>query len=408
MQSADDNVLLREYATNQSGEAFAALVARHVNLVYSVALRQTGNPHHAEEITQAVFIILARKAAALRHDRAVSSWLFQATRLTANNFIRSEIRRHHREQEAYMQSIFNETGEHTWQKIAPLLDAAVAGLNEQDRRAILLRFYEGRNLREVGTALGASEEAAKKRVTRALEKMQSYFLRRGISSTTAILAGAISANSVQAAPALLTKTVTAAALAKGATASVSTLTLTKGALKVMAWSKAKTAIVVGIAAVAVLGTAGKLASQHWHQSVILPDATVQRLRSATLQDYFPRSSWVFAGYDDPKSTVMTSLWAVREGDSEKIMDCLAPEAQKKVEQELAVKEQAEGKSMSQLLVQQSAEKFSHNTGFRVLNTTTISNDVVAVHLIVPEDFRVEYAFLLKKIGSEWKIEDFRN
>ena len=96
MESTDDSALLRQFADCQSEEAFAALVARHINLVYSVALRQVGNPQHAEEIAQAVFVILAKKARQLRHDRALSSWLFQTTRLTANNFIRSEVRRHHR------------------------------------------------------------------------------------------------------------------------------------------------------------------------------------------------------------------------------------------------------------------------------------------------------------------------
>jgi RNA polymerase sigma factor (sigma-70 family) len=109
MQPTDDSALLRQYAENNSDEAFAALVTRHINLVYSVALRQTGNPYHAEEITQAVFIILAKKAASLRHEPALSSWRFQATRLTANNFIRSEVRRHRREEEAYMQSVLDET-----------------------------------------------------------------------------------------------------------------------------------------------------------------------------------------------------------------------------------------------------------------------------------------------------------
>ena len=248
----NDGELLRQYAENHSDEAFAELVARHINLVYSVALRQVGNPHHAEEITQAVFIILARKVAQLRHDKALSSWLFQATRLTANNFVTSEMRRHRREQEAYMQTILNESGTEVWTKIAPLLDAAVAALNEKDRRAIMLRFYEGRNLSEVGIALGANEDAAKKRVNRAVEKLQRFFLRRGVSSTAATIAGTISANSVQAAPVELAKTATAVALAKGATASASTLTLIKGALKVMAWTKVKTAIVAG--AVVLLAT----------------------------------------------------------------------------------------------------------------------------------------------------------
>ena len=237
-------MLLRQYADNNSDDAFAALVTRHINLVYSVALRQAGNPHDAQEITQAVFIILARKAASLRHDKALASWLFQTTRLTANNFIRSETRRRRREGEAYMQSVLDETGTEVWSRIAPLLDSAVAGLREKDRQAILLRFYEGRNLRDVGLAVGASEDAAEKRVNRALEKIRSFFAKRGVSSTTAILAGTISANSVHAAPMALAKTVTAVALAKGATASISTLTLIKGALKIMAWTKAKTTIVV--------------------------------------------------------------------------------------------------------------------------------------------------------------------
>src|ERR1043165_8255556 len=139
MHPTDDSALLRQYVENHSDEAFAALVTRHINLVYSVALRSVGDPHQAEEITQGVFILLAKKAAQLRHDRALSSWLFQATRLTASNFVRSEGRRHHREQEAYMQSLLDETGSDVWRQIAPLLDDAVAGLSDTDRRAIIDR-----------------------------------------------------------------------------------------------------------------------------------------------------------------------------------------------------------------------------------------------------------------------------
>jgi RNA polymerase sigma factor (sigma-70 family) len=254
MQPTDDGALLRQYADNHSDAAFAGLVTRHINLVYSVALRHVGNPHQAEEITQAVFIILARKARSLRHDQALSSWLFQATRLTAHNFVRSEVRRHRREQEAYMQSVLKAAGENIWERIGPLLDAAVGALNDEDRRAIVLRFYEGRNLREVGAALQTSEEAAKKRVARALEKLQLFFAQRGVNSTTSAIAETISAHSVQAAPVALAKIVTAAALAKGTVASTSTLTLIKGALKIMAWTKTKTAIVAGAAAILGIGT----------------------------------------------------------------------------------------------------------------------------------------------------------
>ncbi len=256
MQPTDDSALLRQYVENHSDEAFAGLVTRHINLVYSVALRQVGNPHAAEEVTQAVFIILAKKAAQLRHDKALSSWLFQATRLTASNFVRSESRRHHREKEAYMQTVLEEAGSEVWPRIAPLLDNAVAGLREKDRQAIVLRFYEGRNLREVGLALGASEDAAEKRVNRTLEKLRRYFSKRGVSSTTGIIAGAISANSVQAAPAALAKSVTTVAVANGAAASISTLTLTKITLIAM---KTKTIIATTIATVVILGAGVYLA-----------------------------------------------------------------------------------------------------------------------------------------------------
>ena len=148
----------------------------------------------------------------------------------------------------------NEPENEAWLQIAPLLDAAIAGLNEKDRHAIVLRFFQNKSLNEVGAALGASEDAAKMRVNRALEKLRQFFLKRGVTSTTATLAVAISANSVQAAPAMLAKTATAVALAKGATASTSTLTLIKGALKIMAWSKAKIAIVTGVVMLLAAGT----------------------------------------------------------------------------------------------------------------------------------------------------------
>jgi uncharacterized protein (TIGR03435 family) len=260
MQPTDDSALLRQYAENNSDEAFAALVSRHINLVYSVARRQVGNPHAAEEITQAVFIILAKKASQLRHDQALSSWLFQATRLTANNFIRSESRRHRREEEAFMQSVLDEAGNEFWPKIAPLLDAAVADLRAKDRQAVVLRFYEGRNLREVGLALGASEDAAEKRVNRALEKLRKFFTKRGVDSTTAIIAGTISAHSVQAAPVALAKSVTAVAITKGSIAAVSTLTLVKGTLSLMTWMKTKMAISIGLVVALVAG------AEAWRES----------------------------------------------------------------------------------------------------------------------------------------------
>src|ERR1019366_9343965 len=164
--------------------------------------------------------------------------LYQTTRLTAANFLRGEIRRQQREQEAYMQSTLNEPEPDAWPQIAPLLDDALAKLGEADRNAIVLRFFEGKNLREIGTALGASEDAAKMRVNRALEKLRKFFTKRGVMLTATAIAGAVSANSVQAAPAVLAVTISATA-AKGAAVAATVTTLVKGTLKLMTYAKLK-------------------------------------------------------------------------------------------------------------------------------------------------------------------------
>src|ERR1017187_2012836 len=136
MPELDDHELLAEFARTESEAAFATLVARYVNLVYSAGLRFTGNPHQAEEITQAVFIILTRKAGKMSPRTVLSGWLYQAARLTAANLVKGEIRRHRREQEAYMQSPLTESDAVAWEQIAPLLDEAMGGLGENDRNAV--------------------------------------------------------------------------------------------------------------------------------------------------------------------------------------------------------------------------------------------------------------------------------
>jgi len=250
----DDMDLVREYARNNSEEAFAALVSRHINLVYSVALRHVRDVHLAEEVTQAVFIILARKVDSLNPKTILPGWLCRTARHVSARTLAMQRRRQIREQEAYMQSVLNEPEGAVWAQIAPLLDTALAQLGEKDHDAIVLRYFQNKNLNEVGAALGASEDAAKKRVGRALEKLRKFFAKRGVVLTTAIIAGAVSANCTQAAPATLAKSVTAVAVAKGAAASGSTLTVIKGALKIMTWTKTKTAIVCGVVMLFASGT----------------------------------------------------------------------------------------------------------------------------------------------------------
>jgi len=181
MTDVPDARLLEQFARNGSEEAFAALVQRHIALVHSVALRHTANAQHAQDITQAVFVILVpRKAGSLGHRTVLPGWLYHTARLTAANLQRAETSRIRREQEAFMQSQLEESvNDALWRELSPQLDEAMAGLGTSERDALVLRYFQNQSMAEVGEFLGLAENTAQKRVSRALEKLRAFFTKRG-------------------------------------------------------------------------------------------------------------------------------------------------------------------------------------------------------------------------------------
>jgi RNA polymerase sigma factor (sigma-70 family) len=251
MNVLTDQELLRDYAEERSEAAFTQLACRHVDLVYSAALRMVHNEHMAEDVTQGVFMALVQNARQLRDRRALPGWLHHTTQHLAANAVRAEVRRRVREQEAAaMNELLATQSEPNWELIAPYLDAALGELSEADRDAVLLRYCENKSLREVGHALGTSDDTAQKRVSRAVERLREFFAKRGVTAGASGLIGVISTNAVQAAPVGLVGTISAAA-ALGGTAITGTATAT--ATKAMAMTTLQKAIAVTVLAVA-LGT----------------------------------------------------------------------------------------------------------------------------------------------------------
>jgi RNA polymerase sigma factor (sigma-70 family) len=212
----NDFELLREYAGRASEDAFTQLVNRYVNMVYSAALRQAGDTHAAEEIAQVVFIILARKAAAIRRDTILSGWLLRTTRFVALNARRREWHRRQTEQEAMNLNPNSSETSAAWNQIAPLLDEALVCLSQKDRDAIALRFFENKSFVEIGRVLGVNEDSAQKRVSRAVDKLRANFAKRGTTLPGALVVGAIATEAVKAAPAHLSAVAASAAFSQAA------------------------------------------------------------------------------------------------------------------------------------------------------------------------------------------------
>ena len=240
----DSRTLLAEYAQNGAESAFRELVARYIDLVYSTALRQIGGDAHlAEDVAQTVFLALARKARSMPRNVMLGGWLHQTTRKVASTLMRGERRRQLRESEAaQMNALQNDTSA-SLEQVAPIIDEAIDQLPDEDRTAVLLRFFEKQDYRSVGEALGGSEDAARMRVNRALDKLGLILRERGVTISATALGATLAAEAVVAAPSGLAATVAASALTGVGAATTTTLS----AIKIMAISKLQLGAISAVA-----------------------------------------------------------------------------------------------------------------------------------------------------------------
>ncbi|MGA2138949.1 MAG: sigma-70 family RNA polymerase sigma factor [Verrucomicrobiia bacterium] len=245
----DSQRLLADYVTNGSEQAFRELVTRYLDLVYSTAIRLVGgDAHRAEDVAQTVFVDLARKARTLPSDVMLGGWLHQDTCFVASKIMRGERRRQFRERQAVEMNALQDHSEANLAQVAPILDEAINQLGAEDRTAILLRFFEQRNLRSIGEALGSTEDAAQKRLTRALEELRVLLKHRGVALSAAALGTALASEAVSAAPVGLAVTVSSVALASAAAGTGTTFTF----LKAMTMTKLQAGIIGAIIVASVL------------------------------------------------------------------------------------------------------------------------------------------------------------
>lgn len=448
----EQRTLLAEYAETGSEEAFREVVSSYIHLVYSSAMRLVdGDCHRAEDVAQTVFTDLARRAGSLSAEVMLGGWLHRRTCHIAATLMRSERRRQRRERQAAEVSALNDNGHPWFEEIAPILDEAINQLSAPDRTAIVLRFFDGRDLRSVGLALATNEDAAQKRVSRALEKLRGLLLSRGVSASAVALAGALSASAVSAAPAGLAASISTAALA-GATATSTGVGLVL--LKVMAMTKIK----IAVGAVLAAGVGAGLVVQHQEQVMLraenrgmqeqveqfeklraenqqLADALARsntqeqesqlaeldrlrrelaRLRQQTgkpkaalaqqnpkngtlSKDYFTRDSYAFAGFADPDSTLQTMMWAGSTSDATTILNCFPPEAKK---DELRTKAQEEK------AVEAVSRSTSRWSSFRILERQRFGEDrmVLTIFYEAADGGSEVGRMKLRRVGAEWKFD----
>ena len=456
MNSQTDSELLRAYAERCLEAAFTELVHRHVDLVYSAARRMVRDSHLAEDVTQAVFMALAKNAAQLANRPVLSGWLHRTAHNIASQTVRTDVRRRTREQiaAAMNQSAVGEP-DALWEQIAPYLDTALAQLNELDSEALLLRYFQSKSAGEIGRTLGTSEEAAQKRVSRAVERLRQILSKHGVTAGAGGLVAAISAQAVQAAPAELTLAISSAAAAAGTTVATATATITK-TIAMTTFQKIVIATALTAAVVTPLALQRQtqlklsqengflrtqndqlaaLAAENEQLSNLLAEARSsqlldtnhirelmklrgevgtlrrqtnelvrlqaenQRLKSKlatgdSAAPSTPKESWAFVGYADPEAAFQSAFWSMQRGDSAALLASLAPEG----------RESQKLQSLSpDAYLKKRQEQFENVTAFKILDKELVSQDE-AILTVFLEGAKQADRFRLQRLGNEWKLD----
>lgn len=463
MHDQSDAQLLRDYAEHDAETAFAEIVVRHTDLVYSAALRQVYSPDLARDVTQSVFTDLARKAREvsfkLSPEASLVGWLYRGTRFAARDLYRNETRRTQRERQAMEQLHPTPETPPDWDQLRHALDDAMSELDDADRDAVLLRYFKNHDLRTVGATLGISDDAAQKRVSRAVERLREFFAKRGVTVGASGLAVVISANAVQAAPVGLALTISAAASLTGTTiATTATITATKAIAMTALQKTIVTATIAVLAGAGIYearqaaqlrGQVQTLEQQQGHlaeqiqqlqqerttapespaQVAIPSDQTTEltMLRSQmselrrkltdlergnaalsnivaaakgsdipfVYQDSTKRKDYAFSGYSTPQYAFQSVLWAITQLDAKAFQTSLAGEIADSFANQF--QDLPEGVMPGGF---KNGAMFKAS-GFRVLEETSLSDEETRLKVFL-EGSRIVLKQVYRKVGSEWK------
>lgn len=448
-----DVQLLRRYVEDAAEDAFAEIVARHTSLVYSVALRKVNSPAVAADIAQAVFVGLVQSSSKLCRElpenAALAGWLCRTAANLSLKSLRDESRRQSRERLAMAEfEPTSNTGD-DWTRLRPVLDDAIGELSDPDAEAVVLRYFENQDLVSVGRALGVSDDTAQKRVSRALDKLRTLLLRRGVA-TTAALETVLSANAMQAAPPGLAVSIANAAVLSGTTLTAVThiamTTLQKSmfaaalaalagagiyemreastlrskleqqaplAQQVQALERERDAASQRVAAlrkqvdamsqnnlelVRLRGETGMLRMQTNRLAKQLQGIAESSKASSNEPTSFPRNTWTFAGFDSPEATLQSYMWAKSRGDVETAFATATPELKEAIKDHYF-----KGKTDAEIAAMLS-DGAKEQAGFKIMNKLMAAEDQVVFQVHIDGAQEQSYALLtMKKIDGQWKV-----